>query len=203
MATKIEREFIFQAGVHFEGEFLMTTYELSLSMEVETASIKEQNIAMDRIYYFLHECLGNSVFVEAIDTKTIEKYLQADIKVCTLPDEPYDQIITILLLIKLNAIADGKLRVNNISLKSGLSDDVKFLYSMYELETTNIPILINKGWWTDSSTSISDLAKFNKKDKIVKLVKPYCDWSTIGLDWEQKQHKTTEIIFNNEHEKQP
>lgn len=200
MATRIEREFAFQAAVHFEGNFLMTVYELVLYMEVDTASIKEQNIAMDRITYFLDECLSNSVFVEATDKKAIEKYLQADIKVATLPEEPYDQIITILLLSKLNAITEGKLQVNSISLRSGLSDDVKFLYSIYEIENTGNPFR-NKGWWSDSSTLISDINKSNKKDKIVRLVKQNCDWANVGLDWEQKEHTATEIIFSTDHEK--
>jgi len=200
LATRIEREFAFQAAVHFEGNFLMTVYELVLYMEVDTASIKEQNIAMDRITYFLDECLSNSVFVEATDKKAIEKYLQADIKVATLPEEPYDQIITILLLSKLNAITEGKLQVNSISLRSGLSDDVKFLYSIYEIENTGNPFR-NKGWWSDSSTLISDINKSNKKDKIVRLVKQNCDWANVGLDWEQKEHTATEIIFSTDHEK--
>lgn len=200
MATRIEREFAFQAAVYFEGEFLMTIYDLSLSMEVDTASIKEQNIAMDRIHYFLHACLGNSVFVQETEKKAIEKYLQADIKVCTLPEEPYDQIITILLLLKLNAITEGKLHITDISLMSGLSDDVKFVY---DVETVVNHPFGDKGWWACASTSISDLSKSNKKDKIVRLIKHYNDWSGVGLDWEQKEHTTTEIIFNNDHEKQP
>jgi hypothetical protein len=198
LATKIEREFAFQAAVHFEGNFLMTVYELSLGMEVDTASIKEQNIAMDRITFFLNECLENSVFVEHADKKAIEKYLQADIKVCTLPEEPYDQIITILLLLKLNAITEGKLHINSISLRSGLSDDVKFIY---DIDTASNHPFGNKSWWTDGSTTISDLTKTNKKDKIVKLIKQqHCDWASVGLDWEQKEHIATEIIF---HDKQP
>ena len=200
MATKIEREFAFQAGVYFEGEFVMTIYELALKMEVDTASIKEQNIAMDRIHYFLHECLGNSIFVQDSEKKAIEKYMQADIKVCTLPDEPYDQIITILLLMKLNAITEGKLHITEISLMSGLSDDVKFVY---DVETAINHPFGSKGWWADSSTIISDVSKTNKKDKIVRLIKQYSDWASVGLDWEQKEHKSTEIIFNCDHEKQP
>ena len=198
MATKIEREFAFQAGVYFEGEFVMTIYELALKMEVDTASIKEQNIAMDRIHYFLHECLGNSVFVQDTEKKAIEKYMQADVKVCTLPEEPYDQIITILLLLKLNAITDGKLHITEISLRSGLSDDVKFVYDIQTV--TNHPFG-NKGWWSNCNTTISDLAKTTKKDKIVRLVKQH--WDSVGLDWEQKEHTTTEIIFSTDHEKQP
>jgi len=200
LATRIEREFAFQAGVYFEGEFLMTVYELSLRMEVDAASIKEQNIAMDRIHYFLHECLGNSIFVQDSEKKAIEKYLQADIKVCTLPEEPYDQIITILLLLKLNAITEGKLHITDISLMSGLSDDVKFVYNIENI--VNHPFG-NKGWWADCNTNMSDLTKTSKKDKIVRLIKQHSDWNKVGLDWEQKEHKTTEIIFNGDHEKQP
>ena len=200
MATRIEREFAFQAGVYFEGEFLMTIYELALKMEVDTASIKEQNIAMDRIHYFLHECLGNSIFVQDSEKKAIEKYMQADIKVCTLPDEPYDQIITILLLLKLNAITEGKLHITDISLMSGLSDDVKFVY---DVETVANHPFGNKGWWSDFSTNMSDIHKTNKKDKIVRLIKQHSDWASVGLDWEQKEYTTTEIIFSNDHEKQP
>ena len=107
MATRIEREFEFQAGVYFEGNFIMNIYALSLVMEVETSSIKEQNIAMDRIIYFLSECLSNSVFVQHTEKKAIEKFTQADIKVCTIPDEPYDQILAIILIMKLNAITEG------------------------------------------------------------------------------------------------
>lgn len=200
LATKIEREFSFQAGVYFEGEFMMTNYDLALKMEVETASIKEQNIAMDRIHYFLNECLANSIFVQDAEKKVIEKYLQADIKVCTLPEEPHDQIITILLLLKLNAITEGKLTITEISLISDLSDDVKFLY---DIDTAVDHPFGNKGWWADYSTSISDVIKTNKKDKIVRLVKNNSDWAVVGLDWEQKEHKVTEIIFTSDHEKSP
>lgn len=200
MATKIEREFAFQAGVYFEGEFLMTIYELSLKMEVNTESIKEQNIAMDRIHYFLHDCLGNSIFVQDSEKKVIEKYIQADIKVCTLPEEPYDQIITILLLLKLNAITEGKLHITELTLHSGLSDDVKFVY---DIETVSNHPFGNKGWWADSNTNITYVTKTNKKDKIVRLIKQYCDWDSVGLDWEQKEHTATEIIFSTDHEKQP
>lgn len=196
MTTRIERDFAFQAAVHFEGNFVMTIYELSLAMEVDTASIKEQNVAMDRILYFLDDCLGNSVFVQNTEKTTIEKYTKADIKVCVLPDEPYDQIITILLLLKLNAITEGKLIITDITLRSGLSDDVKFIY---DIETVSSNPFGKKGWWLESTTSINDLNKTNKKEKIVRLVK-HSDWSAVGLDWGDKSPKTTEIIFTSDNE---
>ena len=167
-------------------------------MDVQTESIKEQNIAMDRILYFLNESLSNSVFIHSEEKKSIEKYNQAGIKTCILPEEPYDQIITVLLLMKFNAITEGKLLITDIALLSVLSDQVRFLYDIDS--ASNHPF--GKGWWSDTNTSISDVAKHNKKDKIVRLVKS-CDWANIGLDWNAKPIKPTEIIFSNEIEKQP
>lgn len=196
MATRIERDFSFQAGVHFEGSFIMNVYNLTLLMEVETLSIVEQNIAMDRIIYFLEDTLANSVFVESTEKKAIEKYTQADIKVSTVPEEPYDQIITILLILKLNAIAEGRLNITDIYLESELSDSVRF---SYDIETARHNPFGNKGWWLDSSTSIADVEKAAKKEKIVRLVK-HSDWANVGLEWEKKA-KASEIIFTSESDK--
>ena len=63
MTTRIEREFSFQAGVYFKEEFLMNLYTITVYMEVETESIREQNVAMERIKHFLNECLENGIFV--------------------------------------------------------------------------------------------------------------------------------------------
>lgn len=193
MSTTIKRDFEFQTGVYYEQTFLLNYYTINLTLSVETDSIREQNIAMDRIKYFLHECLETSIFVEAGEKKVIEKYLAADLRVCTLPEEPYDQIVTLMILNKLNAITEGRLIVTDIVLSSLLSDEVKFVYDYESVAAANI---FDNGWWSDPSTSINDLPKANnKKDKIVKLVKSN-DWAFLGLDWKEKSTKTAEIIFS-------
>jgi len=196
LSTRIERDFSFQAGVHFEGKLIMNVYGFTLAMEVETESIIEQNIAMDRIIYFLKDSLTNSVFVQNTDKKAIEKYTQADIKVCTVPEEPYDQIITMLLILKLNNITEGRLHITDIFLESELSDSVRF---SYDFETAKHNPFVNKGWWLESSTSMNDIEKNTKKEKIVRLVK-HNDWANVGLEW-QKKTKASEIIFTTDSDK--
>ena len=71
MTTRIERDFTFQAGVYFKDQFLMNVYDIVLYMDVETESIREQNIAMERIKHFLNECLENSIFVQHTEHKII------------------------------------------------------------------------------------------------------------------------------------
>ena len=194
MATKIERDFRFMAAVHFEKKFVMNSYEVKLGMEVETESILEQNIAMDRIIYFLGECLADSVFVECKETQAIEQYIKAGIKVSTLPEEPYDQIIAMLLILKCNFITEGRLLIRHIELKSELSDNVKFIY---DVESAADNPFDRKSWWLDKSPSICDITKSNKKEKIVKLTKSI-DWKAVGLEWEDECTVSGVLELNNE-----
>ena len=197
MTTRIEREFSFQAGVYFKEEFLMNLYTITLYMEVETESIREQNVAMERIKYFLNECLENSIFVQSSEHKVIEKYNSCGFKVCTVPEEPYDQIISLLLLVKLNSITEGRLVITDMTLGSRISDDVRFIC---DIESPLGP-LEESGWWSDNGTSISDPVKKSvKKDKIVKLFKT--DWAEYNLVWKEKDNLSNcEIAFTTDIEK--
>lgn len=197
MATTIKRDFEFSTGVHFEGTYYINTFDLTLTMSVETSSIREQNIALDRIKYFLYECLENSVMVDSNDKKAIDKYTAAGMKVCSLPEEPYDQIVLLIVATKINAITEGRLLLTAIELKSHLSDEVSFVYDFETIILTNPH---KKGWWMDSTTNISDIKFTNKKEKIVKLVKP-SDWGNAQLDWQERTVKSTEIIFTADPEK--
>lgn len=194
MTTRISRDFEFLAGIYYENRYIINQYSVTLTMDVMTDSIREQNIAMDRLKYFLYEVVDSAVFIHDKESKVIEKYHSAGMKICTVPEEPYDQIITVLLYYKLNSIMEGKLHISSIQLDSILSDGVGF---MWEEESPTVPY--GMGWWTESSISMCDKI-VGKKEKIVKLVKK-CDWSSLGLDWKEKESKHTEIIFTPEIEK--
>jgi hypothetical protein len=189
------------AGVYFDETYLVNTYDLRLRMTVEVDSVYDQNIAMDRMIFFLNNSLENSVFVNSTDNKATEKFKNADMKVCTMPEDPYDQLVCIALLIKLNAIAEGRLTVTEIKLTSRLSDDVSFIC---ELEDDMGPFT-EHNWWSEPNTSINDFSSLNRKGKIVKLMKnSNTEWVDNDLVWEdspKKSRDTTEIIFTPETEK--
>lgn len=199
MTTQIKRGFEFQAAVHFEDKFIMNRYQIMATMLVETESIREQNVAMERLKFLFNELLMNAVFVNINEKKSIEKYEAANIKVCVIPEDPYDQLITLGLLIKMNAISEGRLVVTDITLKSDISDGVMFMYDDGILEADH-PFSIS-GWWSDSTTNINNIPKSHKKEKIVKLIKT-CDWHSLNLDWKEKEPTSkTEIVFTTDFEK--
>jgi hypothetical protein len=199
MSTRIERNFAFQAAVYLNGEFILNLYNLKINMNVVTTCAKEQQIASERIKYFLSDCLQNSVFIQTTEERAIEKFREADIKVCTLPDEAYDQTVCIALFNKLNAIAEGRITIEEITIGSTLNDDVKLIFSKEE----SIGPFSMTGWWDQPTLSINDILKKKSKQKIVKLQK-LNDWAEFDLMWANLPADATEtkqIYFINDLEK--
>lgn len=191
MTTRVKREFSFVAGIWLEGEYQIGLYSFTVFIEIFTDDPYEQSVALERMKYFTDECLTNCVFVEATEKKVIDTLTSLGMKVCVLPLEPYDQAIAIPLLMKLNAITEGKLHITNMSFKSQISDDVEYLIDIEdEVEAYNT----KNSWWNDTGSNISD-KKSNKKDKIVKLHKDN-EWSELDLGWKHScKPETSEIIF--------
>lgn len=178
MNTRIERDFCFQTGLYFEDGFHIGVYDITLSMLVETESIKEQNIAMDRINYFLHEVIQGSVLVNSIRDDVIERYQNVDLNVCELPGEPYDQILAMVLLLKLNSIAEDRLKITDLVIGSSLSDGVRFNIVSEVAESA----FSGKYWWNSPCTAMNSRDyEIANHSKVIRLFTD--DWVHLGLSW--------------------
>lgn len=197
--TTINTNFTFQTGMYFEHDILFNLYDISVTMLVETESIREQNIALTRMRYFLTESLEHSIMIHESETDMINKLTLCGIKVCTLPEQPYDQILGIMLMTKFNAITEGRLLITDMEIGSRLGDNVSFIQSIEDpIGPFEIP-----GWWNESNTKISSVTSSDKKEKIVRLMKNHSEWDALDLAWKEKvkrQSKSAEILFTNSEE---
>lgn len=194
MTARIHKSFEILAGLHFSDIFYVNSYIIDLTLNVDSTSISEQNIAMERIKFYLHECLEHCVFVNETYTQQIEKYQDVGMRVCTLPEDPYDQVVGIMLMVKLNHITEGRLTITDLSIESKMSDGVSCLHDIEE----NTGPFAEKGWWNDSTQRISNY--FPKNKKVVKLAKATKnEWQDVYLGWEEQTHSpvASEIIFTN------
>lgn len=183
--TRIEKDYTFNSAVHFDNKFLINHYELTVSMIVETEAVHEQNVAMERLDYFINHVLDSCVFVDITKNKAIENYLHAGLRTCILPEEPYDQILGIILLLKLNSILENRLIVTDIILSSKLSDNVRF----HVVQEVADNLYSGDNWWNENSTKLCDTKKLSdKKTKIVKLFDD--DWQSVGLSWKEGKQVT-------------
>jgi hypothetical protein len=192
MNARIFKEFSFYSAIHANETFSINSYTIGLEIDVNTEDIKEQNIAMERIKFTLSR-IEDCVFVNENEKLAIENYIKAGIKVCTLPDEPYDQIIAVVLLRKLNAVAEDRLVITDISIQSLVCDDIKFYVSIEE--TTDFSSKSNL-WYNENNISIADFhKKINKKEKVVSIKKENFDWNSVGLVWEDSTEKCKPILI--------
>lgn len=178
MNTRIEKDLFFQCGIHFKDEYYINHYDITLSMLVETDSILEQNIAMERTLHYITNVIQNSVLIEHNNTNQIELYKAAKLKVCKLPEEPYDQIFGMILLLKLNSIMEGRIRITDLVIGSSLSDGIRHSIVSEVAEST----YNGKEWWNKPDISINDDRKFPKGDNILILFSDN-KWSDLDLQW--------------------
>lgn len=154
---------------------------MNTSMVVETFDMLDQNIAIERMTYFISHTLEDCIFVNQEDKEAIEKYNNAGMRVVEVPEDPYDQILGLLIINKCNAIMEGRLHLSDIVFGSKLSNLIKFELTS-EMAINEYP---GKHWWNDHT--LSTTTKSRKKDKIVKLFDQNTpDWATLELTWTKK-----------------
>lgn len=179
--SRIEKDFYFRAAVHFENKFYVNAYNITASFFVETSSVHEQYVAMERMKYFINECLADSMFIHATDVDAIQKYHIAGIKICDMPDEPHDQIVAMTILQKLNSITEGKVEVTDVVVASDMSDGARYSI-VHEITET---LLCGNFWWNKSDTSIcnEDQNSWNN-DNVIALFSDN-GWIELGLSWKE------------------
>jgi hypothetical protein len=180
MPIKIQKDYVFESAVHFEDKFLINFYEITLNMHVITDDMREQNIAIERVNYFIAEQLDHHLWISETETKAIENYKNAGIPLLIIPEEPFDQVVGMILLLKFNAIMEGKVHVTDIIFGSKLTNQIKFNTFDEEAEA----LFNGKFWWTDSNNTTHHTKATSKKDKVVKLFNAE-NWHDLGLTWEE------------------
>jgi hypothetical protein len=173
------------AGVFFADQLYMNNYQVNLNMITASEDGDDHNVALDRIKYFLHNQLKNTIFINSENTKQCRALADAGLKITTLPEEPIDQVIGIMLYCKLNAILENRLIIVEVEISSELGDNIMYFHDEEEAQGPFESI----GWWKESDAVHCDLTLFNN-EKIVALHRIGAGWRDLGLHWED------EIDFN-------
>lgn len=178
MNARVEKDFVFLSSVYFEKTHMLNMYTMTLYIDILTDNDREQLTAMERVFYFLTNYVENSVFINKKEKKQIALYEKAGLKVLTLPEDPFDQIVGLILLRKFNSITEGRIHVSEIKFGSKLSADIRF--HNYDEESDEFDD--ETAWYNESALNVGSIIKKTKKEKVVKF-NDIEDWSKIGLVW--------------------
>ena len=177
MNVRLKNDLVFQAGVYYNGELRMNNYNLRLWMITNTHEPSSHNIAFDRIKYFVYSTLDSTIFINGDDEEQCQQLVNAGLKITTMPGEPVDQLIGIMLYYKLTAITEGRMNIVETELSSIMGDNMTYLHS----ESENPEDVICPAWWASP-----DLIHYNTdlvdSDKVVTMHQVSI-WRDLDLAW--------------------
>lgn len=188
MNVRLKKGFHFSAAYYIAETFIVNDYTLDIDFITLTDSPVNQNIALARIKYWIFDVLESSCMISSHDTKAIRKFQSLNITTLALPEEPWDQIVGMMIFSKLQAITYPHIRVQQVGIHSSAGDNITYLHADNE---SLGPFLDEAAWWMRSDPNYSD--QVTRKGNIVDLPKLET-WASLELDWISDQ----ESVDNND-----
>lgn len=163
-------------------------YEISLQLLTGTTNKKQINIAAERIKAFVSAELAHSIFLNQNRQDEAEMFAALGANVTTLPEDPVDQIIGIMLHCKLNAIMEGRMKITQLDISSELGDSVWYKHS----EDDPLGPFAQDGWWFKSSTKHDDFVDPDAQKNIVHVGRS--SWLDYDLNWSSDSESLTKSV---------
>ena len=176
MNVRLKYDLHFNAGVYYRGNTILNNYSLRLWMITNTELAEDQNTAFERMKYFVYNHVDNTMFIDRAKQEQCTKFLQAGLSITTMPGDPVDQLIGIMLYHKLNSIMEQRMTIVETELSSSQGQAMTYLHS----EGENTLGVEPPSWWLSADLSHSDFA-LPESEKIVSM--HTTAWRDLDLAW--------------------
>lgn len=177
MNVRLRHDMMFIAGVYYGDEMRMNTYNLRLWLTTNSAEPADHNIAFERIKYFVYHELDSTILINSAHQAQCQNYARAGLKITTMPGEPVDQLVGLMLYYKLNAIMEDCIVIDETEISSSMGENMVYLHCTGE--TTNIET--QPDWWTSADTVHCDQELIDS-DNIV-IMPQARTWRDLDLAW--------------------
>jgi hypothetical protein len=194
MNVRLQYDLDFLAGIYYDERLQLNSYSISMSLLTKTTDALNTNIAMDRLKMFMHSELANTVFINQALKERAEMLQIMGVNVTTLPEEPVDQIIGMMLYYKLNAIMEGRMTVTRLDLMSALGDSVWY---QHDADEDSPGPFRAEGWWHEPTVQHNTIEADGLAANVLKVV-PNA-WIEYGLTWPEDTPESTAntVVFAN------
>lgn len=196
MEVKLSYDIDFSAIIVDEHKIFPNTFKVQINVFTAIDDGYEQNIAFQRILFFIKEMLEKSIFIKNDNPNlSILKDTFKNNHIILLPAEPYDQIIGFILYNKLMAITEDRFELDNIIIGSKEADFIMYTIddlNDFDLDETTV------NWWNNSSLTASNDPKeieSNVSWEDVDLGWDYIDCDECTLNKNENSSEEPEVIF--------
>ena len=191
MTARIKKQFSFSTGLVYQGHFMINHYTVTLTMTVKSHDFYQQNIAYERMKYWMQEIMSDSILISEKDSK-LKQFSALDTTVIVLPQDPVDQLVGIMLYSKINAVMEDRIEIDELEIVSSQGDDTVYLYGAGEVTASGVPF---SDWWFDARP-VASQPKVKPNGKVVNLTR-IPEWDELGLAWDTEQETDNTVVFAN------
>ena len=177
MNVRLRHDMHFAAGVYYGNEMRMNHYSVRLWMTTNSHEPTDHNIAFERIKHFVYNELDSTIFINLEHTEQCQRYVDAGLKVTTMPGEPVDQLIGLMLYYKLNAIVEQRMIIDETELSSVMGENMTYLHS----ENENTDLVTRPDWWQSADLIHCDSTLINSEK--VLTIHQLSAWRELELAW--------------------
>lgn len=181
MNVRLRHTMNFTAGVYYGDEMRMNNYSLTIYMTTNSSGAADHNVAFERVKYFVYNQMDSTIFVNQAHQDKCNQFVSAGLSVTTLPGEPVDQLVGLMLYYKLNAIMEDRIIVDETEIASALGENIVYMHGEHEI--TDVGTMPD--WWTSADTVHSDYVPISA-DKIVSM-HPNTVWRELDLTWPEPE----------------
>ena len=177
MNVRLQYTMQFTAGVYYENQLRMNNYTLTVYMITNSHDADDHDVSFERIKYFIYNQMDSTIFVNEKEQAQCQHFVDAGLDVTTLPGDPVDQLIGIMLYYKLNAISEDRMTILETEVSSQVGSNMVYIHGEHE----NIGNIVFPDWWKTSDLVHCDHGLISA-DKIVSLNRSVT-WRDLELSW--------------------
>ena len=198
--ARLKNHFEFMAGMYVGGELFFNKYSLLIDFYTLPGLPQDQNIAMDRLSYFIYDSVSRSIFIDEANTTQINLLNKAGLSVLTVPDPgPFDPIVLAALVTKMNAIVEDVLVISNAELISEVSGPLLYVWDSAD-EEDEIHAIVNDAddtkWWASPAPRFGSYP-VGTDVAATEVDQPFpLTWEMLDLDWASEEVDGPEYIVD-------
>ena len=178
MNVRLKHDIQFTAGIYHDSKLIMNNYNLRLWMTTNSENSVDQTISFERIKYFVYTQIDNTIFINSNQKAQCTLFSKAGLDITTMPNDPVDQLVGIMLYYKLNAITEDRMIIVETEISSTYGANMTYLHSDFE----NTSGFKQPDWWTSPDLTHSDFVLPSKSEKVLSIPTS-TDWRELELAW--------------------
>jgi len=191
MNVRLIKTWHWQSGLVYKDTFYINTYTATCHMHTTSMYDHDHDTAYGRMDYWFQDVMQDSVMISA-DSSAAKAYAATGQRLLLFPDQPVDQLVGIMLSLKLNAISEGRLIVTDVDISSVHGADMIYQHNQAEA----VGPLAESGWWQDPRPIWNHASISTRGSKVVSLNRA-ADWHSLDLDWQttMANDRDSSIVF--------